>query len=102
MIDQENLMYNEKSEYLQNQSCHRCKAAVYVIKPKNKSEQNLACTRSLCTKKLCRNSEPHIAFKQKKPMAKFSRKAKSYFQKNSHSALVDSDCTLVQPNYRSI
>ncbi|CAK9813749.1 hypothetical protein ANTQUA_LOCUS7751 [Anthophora quadrimaculata] len=67
-------------------------------KIRNKSEQNLASARNECTRKLCRNSEPYITSKQKKALAKFSRKAKSYFQKNSHSALVDSDYTLVWPN----
>lgn len=74
------------------------KAVTCESKMRNKSEQNLVCTKTECTRKLGRNSEPHITFKQKKASAKFSRKARSYFQKNSHSALVDSDYTLVWPN----
>ncbi|XP_043255167.1 homeobox protein 2-like [Colletes gigas] len=104
--DQENVISNENDKYPrsniiisdQNQPYQEEKTAPHEVKTKNKSEQNLPCTKDECTKKLGRNSEPHIAYKQKKASAKFSRKARSYFQKNSHSALVDSDYTLVWPN----
>ncbi|KOC64821.1 hypothetical protein WH47_00324 [Habropoda laboriosa] len=83
----------------QDQSLHQnYKTVTCDTKAKNKSEQNLVFAKNECTRKLCRNSEPYVTFKQKKVSAKFSRKAKSYFQKNSHSALVDSDYTSVWPN----
>ncbi|CAL7949920.1 unnamed protein product [Xylocopa violacea] len=83
----------------QNQPMYQdCKTIICKTKGKNKSEQNLFCTKSQCTRKLCRNSEPYITFKQRKASARFSRKARTYFQKNSHSALADSDYTLVWPN----
>ncbi|KZC06511.1 hypothetical protein WN55_10422 [Dufourea novaeangliae] len=82
----------------EDQLYQKRKRAVYETKVRNKSEQNLPCSRNECSKKLCRSSEPHITFKQRKGPGKFSRKARSYFQKNSHSALVDSDYTLMWPN----
>ncbi|XP_026669052.1 uncharacterized protein LOC108624595 isoform X3 [Ceratina calcarata] len=98
-------LLSKENEYLQsvpcqdqNQSSFNYKTATCETKGKNKSEQNLSCARNECTRKLCRSSEPYITFKQKKASARFSRKAKSYFQKNSHSALADSDYTLAWPN----
>ncbi|KOX78849.1 hypothetical protein WN51_08608 [Melipona quadrifasciata] len=83
----------------QDQSLYQnYKIGIYETKGKNKSEQYLFSTKSERTRKLCHNSEPYITLKQRKGSAKFVRKAKSYFQKNSHSALVDSDYTLIWPN----
>lgn len=93
-VPQSNIIVNNK-----NQSLYQnYKANIYETRGRNKSEQYLPCIKNECTRKLCRNSEPYITFKQKKASARFSRKAKSYFQKNSHSALIDSDYTLVWPN----
>lgn len=111
--DQANFASKERNKYLesvpaenvvtsdQDRAYQKRKGAVYETQARNKSEQNLPSTRSECIKKLCRNSEPHITFKQKKATAKFSRKARSYFQKNSHPAFADSDYTLVWPNCQS-
>ncbi|XP_076666575.1 uncharacterized protein LOC143368104 isoform X2 [Andrena cerasifolii] len=108
-----NFVSKERNEYLesvppanvvtsdQDQPYQERKGAVYETQTRNKSEQNLPSARSECVKKLCRNSEPHITFKQKKATTKFSRKARSYFQKNPHPALADSDYTLVWPNCQS-
>ncbi|XP_053984136.1 uncharacterized protein LOC128879222 [Hylaeus volcanicus] len=96
--DQKNVILTEKNHPQSVPRSKEHKPSMYQVAARNKSEQNLSCIKNDCTKKLCRSSEPHITFKQKKASAKFSRKAKSYFQKNSHSALVDSDYTLVWPN----
>ncbi|XP_034192937.2 uncharacterized protein LOC117610086 isoform X1 [Osmia lignaria lignaria] len=94
--DQMNVVLKEPNK---NQPLHNVyKKVIPEAKTRNKSEQNLLCIRNDCSRKLCHNSEPHITFKQKKVSAKFSRKARSYFQKNSHSALVDSDYTLMWPH----
>lgn len=94
--DQMNVVLKEPNK---NQPLHNVyKKVVPEVKTRNKSEHNLLCIKNDCSRKLCHNSEPHITFKQKKVSAKFSRKAKSYFQKNSHSALVDSDYTLMWPH----
>ncbi|XP_076656964.1 uncharacterized protein LOC143361454 isoform X2 [Halictus rubicundus] len=85
----------------QDQSQQDHKKSGYETKGRNKSEQNLSCARNECAKKLYRSSEPHITFKQKRAPRKISRKARSYFQKNSHSALVDSDYTSAWPNCQS-
>ncbi|XP_076284325.1 uncharacterized protein LOC143210922 [Lasioglossum baleicum] len=85
----------------QDQSQQEHKSGGYETKAKNKSEQNLLCARNECAKKLHRSSEPHITFKQKRAPRKISRKARSYFQKNSHSALMDSDYTSMWPNCQS-
>lgn len=87
---------HDQTNYLSKEN--ELKTVIFETKGRNKSEQQLSSTRNECTRRLCHNSEPYITFKQKKASAKFSRKTRSYFQRNSHSALVDSDYTLVWPN----
>ncbi|KAK9304069.1 hypothetical protein QLX08_004445 [Tetragonisca angustula] len=93
-IPQSNVTVNDQDQPLYQ----NYKIGIYETKDRNKSEQYLLSTKNECIRKLCHNSEPYITLKQKKGSAKFSRKARSYFQKNSHSALVDSDYTLIWPN----
>ncbi|XP_076392771.1 uncharacterized protein LOC100878980 isoform X2 [Megachile rotundata] len=89
LVPRSNVIDKNRNEY---------KKIMSEVKPRNKSEQNLLCVKDEYKRKIYHNSEPHITFKQKKVSGKFSRKAKSYFQKNSHSALVDSDYTMMWPD----
>nr|XP_033324337.1 uncharacterized protein LOC117219348 isoform X2 [Megalopta genalis] len=92
---------SNKGISVQDQSHQEHKKCNHETKARNKSEQNLTSSRNECTRKLYRSSEPHITFKQKIAPRKLSRKARFYFQKNSHSALVDSDYTSAWPNCQS-
>ncbi|XP_031825510.1 uncharacterized protein LOC116423906 [Nomia melanderi] len=97
----QSILQSSKLISAEDKSYQEHKKVMYQTKTRNKSEQNLFCSKNECMKKLYRNSEPHITFKQKKASGKFSRKARSYFQKNSHCAFVDSDYTSTGPKYQS-
>ncbi|KAI4500891.1 hypothetical protein M0802_004102 [Mischocyttarus mexicanus] len=67
---------------------------------KMRSEENLSLKKNIHAKKFFQSSEPYITSRRRRIRTNFSKRTRYYFQRKSRSRIVNSNCTLTQPDYQ--